>query len=101
MSDREPRGRAPRPERRPQDTYTAFDRRLISAKDKGEVVKFIMSNGAEHFGLILSVDKFFIEIEHAIDDGGEFPWLNKAQIIAATPNPNDLAATDDDDDETI
>lgn len=97
MKAEKPGERRPRSDRPHRDTYTAFDRKMISCKERNEVVAFTMSSGSVHYAIVCSVDKYFIEVELSVEDGGKKPWLNKAQIVDATPNPIIPADGADDD----
>jgi hypothetical protein len=73
--------------------FTAFDRELIAAKEKGQIVRFIMAEeGGEYrtYGpytaVILVVDRYFIKIAWADDAAEEDEpgfWINKAAILRA------------------
>lgn len=86
----EPRGgksKKDHPVRSARDTYTAFDRKMIFCKEARKKVHFEMATDVSFVGTIVSVDKYFIEID---DDFGLDPgdpdglvWISKAMIVSA------------------
>lgn len=79
MSSETERARPKNPQR--DNSYTAFDRALISASREGQVVHFQMVNGEHVKGLVTSVDKFQVELEIDSTFKPYREWFNKSLIV--------------------
>lgn len=71
----------PKNPRNRDNSYTAYDRALISASQNDKVVYFALANGEVVKGKVCSVDKFQVELSVGDSYKAFREWFNKSLIV--------------------